>query len=626
MTTSRTVQRPTLVAGVAVLAVVAFAVDDASVSYGNLSVFAAFGGAVLAVSTGLASREEPLAVFGASVLAPLGGVAVLAAMALSLSDLPLLEGLLDPFVLLALAAAAFGAVAAFTGGVGGGAIGRAFSVVVATTALPGLAVVAAIVLGLDAGTGFVAEFGGEVVSLAVTPTGSPVDVVVFFVLLAITARMLAAAVDVAPLVELAPRDRRDAVARITRWLVVVCLSVWRLFAVAWVAAFVALVTGMGQSMVAQVPASVVSVVGTLASAGPLRPLMFATIGLSLLSYAVLRLARLATGDHRESLRRVAPTVGGGVLAVGVGVVYASQLVTAARDAAPEQALPLLENAVRVFGEPALALAALVVPPHRAVRPPARVRGSRPPPRGSAARGARRRRRRGTRPRGRRRGRPERQPGFVFGLVAAGMVTWDAGEYGVGLGAELDRRVPTARVELVHVAASVVVGVLAYHGANALYGLSIGSSVAATPPPWPRSSPLASVSRHSSPRSLTDDGELCCGIPNSRYARTVRAASLSVLPEGEARPPRTRPGVHHAPRLLLQVPTRRSARTQQPVRSPRARRLGARRRRDERERRHRGVPQRRTARSLSERRKRRRSPADGTDGYETAGTSTRSRTS
>ena len=49
-----------------------------------------------------------------------------------------------------------------------------------------------------------------------------------------------------------------------------------------------------------------------------------------------------------------------------------------------------------------------------------------------------------------------------------------------LGAELDRRVPTARVELVHVAASVVVGVLAYHGANALYGLSIGSSVAATP--------------------------------------------------------------------------------------------------------------------------------------------------
>ncbi|AHG03778.1 hypothetical protein HALDL1_09305 [Halobacterium sp. DL1] len=480
MTTSRTVQRPTLVAGVAVLAVVAFAVDDASVSYGNLSVFAAFGGAVLAVSTGLASREEPLAVFGASVLAPLGGVAVLAAMALSLSDLPLLEGLLDPFVLLALAAAAFGAVAAFTGGVGGGAIGRAFSVVVATTALPGLAVVAAIVLGLDAGTGFVAEFGGEVVSLAVTPTGSPVDVVVFFVLLAITARMLAAAVDVAPLVELAPRDRRDAVARITRWLVVVCLSVWRLFAVAWVAAFVALVTGMGQSMVAQVPASVVSVVGTLASAGPLRPLMFATIGLSLLSYAVLRLARLATGDHRESLRRVAPTVGGGVLAVGVGVVYASQLVTAARDAAPEQALPLLENAVRVFGEPALALAALVVPLIGlsalllAFAALGRLRAV--PQRGAPAAVAAA----GLVLAGAVAGVQNASPGFVFGLVAAGMVTWDAGEYGVGLGAELDRRVPTARVELVHVAASVVVGVLAYHGANALYGLSIGSSVAATP--------------------------------------------------------------------------------------------------------------------------------------------------
>jgi len=233
-------------------------------------------------------------------------------------------------------------------------------------------------------------------------------------------------------------------------------------------------------MVAQVPASVVSVVGTLASAGPLRPLMFATIGLSLLSYAVLRLARLATGDHRESLRRVAPTVGGGVLAVGVGVVYASQLVTAARDAAPEQALPLLENAVRVFGEPALALAALVVPLIGlsalllAFAALGRLRAV--PQRGAPAAVAAA----GLVLAGAVAGVQNASPGFVFGLVAAGMVTWDAGEYGVGLGAELDRRVPTARVELVHVAASVVVGVLAYHGANALYGLSIGSSVAATP--------------------------------------------------------------------------------------------------------------------------------------------------
>ncbi|WP_232701748.1 DUF7519 family protein [Halobacterium wangiae] len=480
MTTSTTVRRPTLVAGLAVLAVVAYAVDDASFTYGNLAVVAAVGGAVLAVSTGLASREEPLAVFGASVLAPVGGVAVLAAMALSLSDLPLLDGLLDPFVLLALAAAGFGAVAAFTSGVGGGAVGRAFSVVVATTALPGLAAVGAIFLELDAQTGFIAGLAGGIADIAVTPTGRPIDVVVFFVLLAVTARALAAAADAAPLVELAPRHRRDAVARTTRWLVVVCLSIWRLFAVAWVAAFVALVTGAGQSMVAQVPSTIVSVVGTLASAEPLRPLMFATIAVSLLSYAGLRLARLATGDHRESLRRVAPTVGGGVLAVAVGVVYAAQLVDAARESTPEQALPLLENAVRVFGEPALALAALVLPLVGlaglllAFAALGRLRAV--PQRGTPAAVAAA----GLVLAGAVAGVQNASPGFVFGLVAAGMVAWDTGEYGVGLAAELDRRAPTARVELVHVAASVVVGVLAYHGANALYGATAGSSVPTTP--------------------------------------------------------------------------------------------------------------------------------------------------
>jgi hypothetical protein len=480
MTTTETARRPTLVAGLAVLVVVAFAVDDATSAYGNLPVLAAAGGAVVAASTGLASREEPLAVLSASVLAPVGGVAVLAAMVLSVADLPLLNGLLDPFVLLALAAAGFGAVAAFTGGVGGGAVGRAFSVVVATTTLPGLAAIAAVAARLNARTGFFDGFLSGIASIAVTPTGHAIDVVVFFVVLAITARALAAAVAAAPLVELAPRHRRDAVARNTRRLVVLCLSVWRLFAVGWVAAFVALVSGMGRSAVGQVPDPVVSLVGTLASSGAVRTLMFGTIAVSLVVYVGLRLARLATGDHRESMRRVAPTVGGGVLAVLVGVLYASRLVAAAEDAAPEPAQQVVANASRVFGEPAIALTALVAPlvglaalllafaalgrlravPQRAA--PSAVAAAGLVLAGAVA------------------GVQNASAGFVFGLVAAGMVTWDVGEYGVGLAAELDRRSSTVRVELVHVAASVVVGVLAFHGANALYDASSGISVSTTP--------------------------------------------------------------------------------------------------------------------------------------------------
>ena len=65
------------------------------------------------------------------------------------------------------------------------------------------------------------------------------------------------------------------------------------------------------------------------------------------------------------------------------------------------------------------------------------------------------------------------PGFVFGLVAAGMVVWNVGVHGVGLAAELGRRAPTARVELVHVAATVALGALAYYGAGWLYGATAG---------------------------------------------------------------------------------------------------------------------------------------------------------
>jgi hypothetical protein len=201
--------------------------------------------------------------------------------------------------------------------------------------------------------------------------------------------------------------------------------------------------------------------------------MLAAIVVSLGVYGALRVGRLATGDHRESLQRVAPTVGGGLLAAAVGVVFAGQVVDAARNAAPEPARPVLDTVVELVGEPALALVALVVPliglaglllvfaglgrlravPQRAA--PAAVAAAGLVLAGAAA------------------GVQGANPGFVFGLVAAGMVVWNVGEHGVGLAAELGRRAPTARVELVHVAATVALGALAYYGAGWLYGATAG---------------------------------------------------------------------------------------------------------------------------------------------------------
>jgi hypothetical protein len=237
--------------------------------------------------------------------------------------------------------------------------------------------------------------------------------------------------------------------------------------------FVAFLTGFARTAVTRVPDGIVSLVGSLASSGPLRLLLLGTTAVSVLVVVSLQAARLVTGDHRESLRRVAPTAGGGVLSVVVGVVFASHVVGAVRESLPEQARPGLETVVSTVGEPALALAGLLAPlaglatllllfaglgrlravPQRGA--PAAVAAAGLVLAAAVA------------------GIQNASPGFVFGLVAAGMVVWDVGEYGVGLAAELERRAPTARAELVHVAATVAVGVFAYYAALFVDGYARG---------------------------------------------------------------------------------------------------------------------------------------------------------
>ncbi|WP_232688764.1 DUF7519 family protein [Halobacterium zhouii] len=470
------VRRPSTLTGLAVLAVVVFAANDAAVTYDVLAFLAVAGGGVLGLATGLASRDEPLAVFASSMLMPVGGVAVLAAAGFSLADLPLLEGVLDPLVLVALAAAGFGAVAAFTGGVGGGAVGRAFSVVVATTILPFLAAVVAFLgnIGSDAPlVDVVAGASRAVARLVVAPTGTGVDVVVFVVVLAAAARALAGGVTAAPLAELAPRARRSQVARASQTVVSVCLSVWRLLAVLWGLFLVAFVFGFGTGLVDPLPDALLALVGGMASSSVLRVVLLVVVAVSGVVAGGLRLARLVTGDVSDGLRRVAPTAGSGVLAVVVGVVYAQPLVRGVVEALPEQSRELAGETIRVFGTPTLALLGLVVPLVclsallLAFAGLGRLRAI--PKRGAPAAVAAA----GLVLAGAFAGVQNAAPGFVFALVAAGMVVWDVGEYGVGLVAELDRRAPSARAEFVHVGAAVGVGLVAYYGTSVLHDLTAG---------------------------------------------------------------------------------------------------------------------------------------------------------
>lgn len=62
------------------------------------------------------------------------------------------------------------------------------------------------------------------------------------------------------------------------------------------------------------------------------------------------------------------------------------------------------------------------------------------------------------------------PLVVLGLVVAGVVAWDLGEFGVGVGEEVGRRVDTTRIETVHAAGSVGVGAVALLVAGGAWGL------------------------------------------------------------------------------------------------------------------------------------------------------------
>lgn len=62
------------------------------------------------------------------------------------------------------------------------------------------------------------------------------------------------------------------------------------------------------------------------------------------------------------------------------------------------------------------------------------------------------------------------PLVVIVLVVGAVVVWDLGEFAVGLGEEVGRRVDTGQVEGVHAAGSLGVGVLAFGLAGGAYGL------------------------------------------------------------------------------------------------------------------------------------------------------------
>jgi hypothetical protein len=65
------------------------------------------------------------------------------------------------------------------------------------------------------------------------------------------------------------------------------------------------------------------------------------------------------------------------------------------------------------------------------------------------------------------------PDPLFSLLggALAVVAWDVAEFGVGVGEQLGREAPTARLEVAHAAASAIVGLLAVTAAYGVYAVA-----------------------------------------------------------------------------------------------------------------------------------------------------------
>ncbi|WP_415382278.1 glycosyl transferase [Halosimplex sp. TS25] len=281
---------------------------------------------------------------------------------------------------------------------------------------------------------------------ASNPTAAAIGVLAVVGLVAAAVRVSLRAF---PIVQLTPRDRRDAV-RATLGRAKRALTLTALGGVG--TALVSLVFLATSSPALGLVPGAATVVGALASVYVLGPLL-AVGTLALLAAGVAVGARQITRQFDErKTRTVAGAIAGAgyVVALVFGVVPQTAVLVLLSPILFLVAVLLAPLAVFVVVGLALIAVRLDVFPDRAGGPALAAAGLVIAAIGADSAGL--------------------PAPLVFACVAGALVVWDAGSFGLGLTAELGHRPETRRLELYHGVFAVGIGAVAVLGATGLYAL------------------------------------------------------------------------------------------------------------------------------------------------------------
>jgi hypothetical protein len=444
----------------------------------------ALAGVLLGILAGTAEREGIVWTLAGSALAPFVAVALTAALGAGLVGTPagisLATVRVEQATLVgALVGVGFGLAAVWTGGLGGGVVIRA-SKRVALTAVP-LLVAMSILVGLRFEAFAVVASGlsgptEAVRHLAIAPR-TVSDAIVGFGLLVVTASsLLGTALRVAPLSELASRDRKATVEAAVDRLIDTLGDVFLAGLGLVVTAGSLAVLGVLESVLAAVP---LILARTLLGVTGFVPLRFVLVGVALL--AVIAIVGSKTVRWVADLAKEGST--DGVLPVCVGLLVAGgsllfppvllgQLLERLPPATRGGFHPIIEQIGvapvalgAVLGALGVLVGALVLVPLLGVlrvlpeRSAAASLASVGLVTGSIVHGL-----------------GDGSAATLFVGTAVGIVCWDIGNYGVGIAETTDRSVSSLPVEVAHGIGSLAVG----GGAGGL-ALGIRRTLVADPP-------------------------------------------------------------------------------------------------------------------------------------------------
>jgi hypothetical protein len=322
----------------------------------GIALVAAAGGG-LGVAALVRTHDGPAAAAAGAALAPVVAVAGGAGVALLAAERGTLGGGLGAAVPAAAVGvgagtAAFGATVALDGGVSEVAVRRVHRSAMATAAVIGVAFVAVLAAEFGVVGGFPPAFApGALLGPVLSPGGPTLSLVTFFGLVVAAALAGRWALSALPVVEMAPRARREAVERTVERLDDDCRAAAKYGVVAASASLPTAIPLVRETL------PVVGVAALVAPSGP-RLLLLFVAALAATLALLARLLRAAAGAA-STLGRLLPATVGGLLVVLVAIGL-DGVIRAAAGALPATVRPVAGDLVGALSPAGAALGVAVV--------------------------------------------------------------------------------------------------------------------------------------------------------------------------------------------------------------------------------------------------------------------------